>query len=225
MAGNNEDFSLKTVASELHRKLRLRMCEGEFAPGEAISIRRIAAEYGTSMMPAREAVRWMVAEGALEFADSRKIIVPTHSRQRFYEILYARKSLETQISRQSFPHIEREDIRHLEELDDRIDESIESGDLSSYMRGNYQFHFHIYRLSGSKVLLPLVELLWMQYGPSMRFIASRWRSSRIADDYHQRIIRALDEGDREAFCDAIAADIEQGIELLTRQTHAGVSAQ
>ena len=151
-------FSPDTASTRLHRALRVRMCEGDFTPGEVISIRRIAAEYGTSAMPAREAVRWLVTEGALVFSDSRKIIVPELCRERFQEVLYARKNLEAEVSRQAFPAITAEDIDELERIDARINAAIEQADISRYMRNNYQFHFHIYRLSQSRVLLPLIEM-------------------------------------------------------------------
>ncbi len=214
LTASRDAFSPDTASTRLHRALRVRLCEGDFTPGEVISIRRIAAEYGTSAMPAREAVRWLVTEGALVFSDSRKIIVPELSRDRFHEVLYARKNLEAEVSRQAFANIATADIDALERIDARINAAIAQGDLVSYMRGNYQFHFHIYGLSHSRVLLPLVEILWLQYGPSMRYICTRWGASSIADDHHREVTQALRHGDREAFCRAIAADIEQGMMLL-----------
>ncbi|GHC36195.1 GntR family transcriptional regulator [Aidingimonas halophila] len=211
---SQDAFSPNTASTRLHRALRVRMCEGDFSPGDVISIRRVAAEYGTSAMPAREAIRWLVTEGALVFSDSRKIIVPELSRERFHEVLFARKSLETQVSRQAFTHITTDDIDELRRIDTEIDEAIEQSDLLGYMRGNYRFHFHIYRRSHSRVLLPIVESLWLQYGPSMRYICTRWGASTIADDYHREVTQALSRGDIEAFCHAIAADIEQGMQLL-----------
>nr|WP_297459956.1 GntR family transcriptional regulator [uncultured Halomonas sp.] len=215
LTANRDAFSPDTASTRLHRALRVRLCEGDFTPGEVISIRRIAAEYGTSAMPAREAVRWLVTEGALMFSDSRKIIVPELSRERFHEVLYARKNLETEISRQAFANIGFDDIDELERIDERINVAIAESDLVSYMRGNYRFHFHIYRLSRSRVLLPLVEILWLQYGPSMRYICTRWGASSIADDHHRAVTQALRRSNREAFCQAIAADIEQGMMLLS----------
>ncbi|HSH49160.1 MAG TPA: GntR family transcriptional regulator [Halomonas sp.] len=213
-------FSPDTASMRLHRALRARLCEGDFTPGETISIRSIASEYGTSAMPAREALRWLVTEGALVFSDSRKIIVPELSRERFVEVLFARKSLETEVSRQAFAHITSKDIGALRSIDERIDVAIEQADIPSYMRNNYRFHFHIYRLSRSCVLLPLIEILWLQYGPSMRYICTRWGASTIADDHHREVTDALARGDREGFCAAIAADIEQGMMLLSERDSA-----
>ncbi|MGC3874777.1 GntR family transcriptional regulator [Halomonas sp. GXIMD04776] len=215
LTSRRDVFSPDTASTRLHQALRTRMCEGDFTPGEVISIRRIAAEYGTSAMPAREALRWLVTEGALVFSDSRKIIVPKLSRERFEEVLYARKNLETEVSRQAFPHITAGDIEELKRIDEQINGAIAQGDIVRYMRGNYQFHFLIYRLSQSRVLLPLIEILWLQYGPSMRYICTRWGASSIADDHLREVTQALSSGDCEAFCQAIGADIEQGMMLLS----------
>lgn len=214
LTAKREAFSPDTASTRLHRALRSRLCEGDFTPGEVISIRGVASEYGTSAMPAREALRWLVTEGALVFSDSRRIIVPELSRERFEEVLFARKSLETEVSCQAFSRITNNDISVLRSIDERINSAITHADLSCYMRNNYRFHFHIYRLSRSCVLLPLIEILWLQYGPSMRYICTRWGASTIADDYHREMTDALARGDREGFCAAVAADIEQGMRLL-----------
>lgn len=155
-----------------------------------------------------------MTEGALEFIDNRRIIVPTASRPRFEELLFARQQLETEPSRQAFPHLTIEDAETLSHIDDAIGTAIANGDMTVYMRGNHAFHFHIYERSASHVLLPLVNILWMQYGPSMRYIASLWKNSTLADDFHVQIIEALRQRDSAQFCTAIAADIEQGIGLL-----------
>ena len=214
MTETKKPFSPKTVAVELHKKLSLRMCEGQFIPGETISIRGFAKEYGTSVMPAREAVRWLVAEGALEFTDSRKIIVPNLTNSRYSDILFLRKSLEGEISERAFPNISAKDIDHLKTIDGLIDRAIETNDLNLYMKNNYKFHFYIYKLGNSSIILHLIELLWLQYGPSMRFICSRWGASASDLDHHRSVTAALDRGDCPAFRAAIEADIEQGIKLI-----------
>ena len=49
----------------VYRKLRLRIMHGEIAPGQAMTIRGVGSEFDVSMTPAREAVRKLAAEGAL----------------------------------------------------------------------------------------------------------------------------------------------------------------
>jgi DNA-binding GntR family transcriptional regulator len=69
-------------------------------------------------------------------------------------------------------------------------------------------------LGNSSIILHLIELLWLQYGPSMRFICSRWGDSTSDLDHHRSVTAALDRNDCPAFRAAIEADIEQGIKLI-----------
>src|SRR5258708_21026307 len=39
---------------------------------------------------------------------------------------------------------------------------------------NRAFHFAIYRRSGSAVLLPIIENLWLQFGPYLRVASARF---------------------------------------------------
>lgn len=190
------------------------MCEGDFLPGEVLSIRQLAQEYGTSVIPARDAIRSLVAEGGLEFADSRKIVVPGLDSARFHDVLFSRKSLEAEAAYRAFPNFTQTDVEALRMIDGEIDSAIESNDIALYMKGNYNFHFSIYRLSDSPIILHLIEILWLQYGPSMRFICSGFGASFLDQDYHRAATRALERGDRNAFRDAIEADIDQGMQLI-----------
>lgn len=203
-----------TTADELHRRLRVRICAGDFMPGQTISIRRLAEEYGTSVIPARDAVRWLVAEGALEFADRRRIIVPAPDAARYRDILFARRALETEAAARAFPAIGPTERAELAAIDAAIDRALAAADFTGYMTGNYRFHFAIYRRARAPVLLHLIELLWLQFGPSMRFICSRLGTHRLAQDFHREALAALAAGDADAFRAAIGADIAQGIELL-----------
>ena len=49
----------------VYRALRTRIMHGEMAPGAALTLRGIGKDFDVSMTPAREAVRRLVAEGAL----------------------------------------------------------------------------------------------------------------------------------------------------------------
>ena len=57
----------------LYRALRTRIMHGELAPGQALTLRGIGRDYGVSMTPAREALRRLVAEGALFLSSSGRV--------------------------------------------------------------------------------------------------------------------------------------------------------
>jgi DNA-binding GntR family transcriptional regulator len=60
----------------LYRTLRGQVMHGELAPGQPLTLRGLAGAHGVSMTPAREAVRRLVAEGALTLSASGRISTP-----------------------------------------------------------------------------------------------------------------------------------------------------
>ena len=66
---------------QVYRTLRARVMHGAIAPGVALTLRGIAGEFGVSMTPAREAVRRLVAEGALKLSSSGRISLGALGRE------------------------------------------------------------------------------------------------------------------------------------------------
>ena len=60
----------------VYRALRSRIMQGAIAPGQALTLRGIGKSYDVSMTPAREAVRRLVAEGALTLSSSGRVSTP-----------------------------------------------------------------------------------------------------------------------------------------------------
>ena len=66
----------------VYRQLRSRIMHGDLPPGHALTLRGIGKDYEVSMTPAREAVRRLVAEGALTMSASGRISTPELSNER-----------------------------------------------------------------------------------------------------------------------------------------------
>ena len=65
-----------TAHERLYRSLRSQIMLGELPPGKALTLRGIARDHNLSMTPAREAVRRLVAEGALTLSGSGRVATP-----------------------------------------------------------------------------------------------------------------------------------------------------
>ena len=216
-------FQPKTAADELFARLRARLFDGSFAPGETISIRRIAQAEGVSVIPARDALRGLVAEGALEFRDARTIVVPVLDEATLGELRYCRLSLEAELAERAFAQLAGAHAE-LAVLDDDISAAILARDLAAYMQTNRAFHFRIYRAAGAPVLQKLAESLWLRIGPSLRIICESYAGMLPGSDYHQLAIVALRAGNRSGFRKAIEADIAQGIDEIARHINRSPNA-
>jgi DNA-binding GntR family transcriptional regulator len=203
----------QTTHEGVFRQLRDRILFGGIRPGAAVTLRGLAEDLGVSPMPVREAVRRLIASGALELQDNRRVVVPPMTRERFGQILFARRALEPELAARALESLSAADIAIIEDIDERIDQTMKSGDTEGYMRGNFQFHFAIYERANSDVLLALVESIWLQFGPFMRMAYGRIGTS-ILEDHHEFAIDAMRRGDAAALRSAIDADIGQGMAFI-----------
>lgn len=192
--------------------LRDAFTRGEFAPGDTVSLRDLAEQLGTSMTPVREAVRRLVAEGALIDTPSRTLQVPAFDARRMQDLKQARLALEALVLDLAMDRMTPETIAAMEAvLTTHSDPEITGPDLQQ----NYDFHFTLYRASESEVLLPLVEALWLQYGAYLNLIIKHEEALRMPEHkHHQEIIAALKSGDRAAAHAALANDIERSFRVL-----------
>jgi DNA-binding GntR family transcriptional regulator len=205
----------------VYEKIREALISGQLEPGRTISVRRLASEYAVSAMPAREAIRRLVAMGALELTDTRRVTIAKMSDRKFAEIRSARLKLEPMLAGLTLAAIsgkQREKkrlLRTLKKTDGLLDESIKQGRVTDYTKHNSDFHFALYRASGSLVLLGLVESLWLQFGPFMRIVIGRLGTSCLVDDRHKEIIEAIEGDQAEDLEAAVRADILHGMDNIS----------
>lgn len=202
-----------TAHESVYRNLRERILIGGFTPGMAVTLRGLADVLGVSVMPVRDAVRRLIAERALTMQDNRRVLVPEMSRSKFNQVVFARQMLEPELAARALPSMTAKDIKAVQTIDLSIDRAMAKGDVEGYMRGNFQFHFSIYKLAGNETLLGLVESVWLQFGPFMRTAYGRYDTSKL-EDFHQAAIKAMNKGDEAGLRAAIAADIGQGMSFI-----------
>ncbi|MEQ9053978.1 MAG: GntR family transcriptional regulator, partial [Roseovarius confluentis] len=86
---------LPSAHDRVYRTLRSTIMHGEIEPGQALTLRGIGKEFGVSMTPAREAVRRLVAEGALTMSSSGRVSTPDLTNERIEELAALRALIET----------------------------------------------------------------------------------------------------------------------------------
>ena len=192
--------------------LRDAFTSGGFAPGDTVSLRDLAEQLGTSMTPVREAVRRLVAEGALVDTPSRTLQVPPFDANRMQDLKRARLALETLVLDLAMDRMTAETVAELEAV---LNAPPAPDKTLPDLKQNYDFHFTLYRASQSEVLVPLVEGLWVQYGAYLNLIIKTEDALRMPEHkHHEEIIAALKAGDREAAKAALVNDIERSFRVI-----------
>lgn len=216
------EFGIKKIdqsklREDVYEALRDAFTRGEFAPGAVLNLRSLADQLGTSMTPVREAVRRLVAEGALTDTPSRTLAVPSFDNERMLDLKRARLALEAVVLDIAMDNMDSDTIDQLEHL---LAQKPGAQKPGPDLRANYEFHFMLYRKSGSQVMLPLIEALWLQYGAYLNLIV-RQETTMDEHKYHHEIIDALRQGDRPAAHAALRTDIERSFNLIATEDATG----
>lgn len=199
----------------IYRGLRSRIMYGEIAPGQALTLRGIAAEFDVSMTPAREALRRLVAEGALSLSQSGRVSTPELTGDRIEELAALRSLLEVELASRALPRAHIALIDRLQTINARVTEDIHRQDAVAYIRRNLEFHRTLYLRAQAPAMLAMAETVWLQLGPTMRSLYGRLKR-KDPPYFHRLIIAALKAGDEPGLRLAVRSDVTQGLKMLIR---------
>ncbi len=197
----------------VYRALRTRIMHGEVAPGEALTLRGIGRNFGVSMTPAREAVRRLVAEGALFLSSSGRVSTPELSNERIEELAALRALIEVELASRALPRAHMALIDRMQDINSNVAEMVAKRDAVGYIRTNLEFHRTLYLRAQAPAMLAMAETVWLQLGPTMRALYGRLRRTEPPQD-HRLIIAALKAGDEPSLRLAVRSDVTKGLRLL-----------
>jgi len=186
---------------------------GELPPGKALTLRGIGASFDVSMTPAREAVRRLVAEGALTLSASGRVSTPEITNERIEELAAIRALLEPELASRALPRAHPALIDRLRSINSTVDQMVVKRDATGYVRSNLEFHRTLYLRAHAPAMLAMVETAWLQLGPTMRQLYSSMQNAgRLG--HHREILRALTDADEQALQVAVRSDVTQGLRML-----------
>ena len=167
------------------------------------------------MMPVRDALNRLVADGALELSNSRTIRVPNMTDERLIELHEIRRSLEGLATEYATPNLSKSAIDRAQQLIDEMERALKADDYDTYIRSHYSFHFTIYGAANRPTLLGMIDMLWLQVGPWFRQAIERANKMRgDPNSGHEKIVAALRARDTKAARICVEEDVFAGIEYL-----------
>ena len=197
----------------VYRTIRARIMHGEIEPGQAMTLRGIGKEFEVSMTPAREAVRRLVAEGALTLSSSGRVATPDLSNDRIEELAALRALLETELASRALPRAHLALIERLHAINGTIAEAVSKGDAVAYITRNLEFHRTLYLRAQAPAMLALAETVWLQLGPTMRKLYAKLNRTEVPHN-HRLILAALKAGDEPGLRLAVRTDVTHGLRML-----------
>jgi DNA-binding GntR family transcriptional regulator len=149
----------KTMALAAADALRSQIMRGVYSPGQQLRQDTLAAEFGMSRIPIREALFLIEREGLIKILPHRGAVVVRLSPEEVEEVFNMRALLEPFLLERSAPKLTAADFRMLAKIQSRYVDAIRRADVGSWNEVNSEFHLELYKHAESPRMIRIVQNL------------------------------------------------------------------
>lgn len=203
----------RTATEFVEATLRTAILTGRLAGGTPLRQEDLAAAFGVSRMPIREALRQLEAQALIDFVPHKGALVTEISASDAADIYAIRLALEPAVFERSIPHLTDADFaraHHLIAEMDAEDDPARMGDL------NRRFHMTLYGAAGRPKLIALTETHLASFDRYLRFQLAAKGRSHLSQADHREMLDAARRGDAEGAIRALRQHIETAANNIAR---------
>jgi DNA-binding GntR family transcriptional regulator len=153
----NTSVDALLLSQRVAEDVRNLILSGELAPGCRIGQEELAARFGTSRIPVREALRQLESDGLVTLVPNSGARVAKLDLGECLEIYKIRERLEPLALSEAVANMTEKEIDELEKLVIGMEKA---SDTEEFLRLDREFHLASYRAAGMQQLVGMVERFW-----------------------------------------------------------------
>lgn len=177
-------------------------------PGDPIIEKEVAARYGVSRTPVREAMQRLADERLVEIFPQSGTFVARIPYDDLPEAMVIRKALETAAVRLAAERASKSQILALATIVEQQREAAEAGDRGAFHRADEAFHAKIAEISGFPGIWRQVLQVKVQVDRYRRMtLAQEGRMAQVIAD-HERILSGIAAGTPEDAASAMVLHLD-----------------
>lgn len=208
-----------TKAQAMVQAIADDIVHGRYLPGTALDETALAATYGVSRTPTREALRQLEAIGLVKGRARRGALVTDVTEQQLDDMFAVMAELEALCARWSALQMTAAERRTLQAIHDNSAAFVAAGDRASYIEANSRFHEAIYKGAHNSFLAEMALSVRKRLLPFRR--AQFETLGRLAKSHfeHGRVTLAIQRGDAEAAARDMRAHlaiVRDQVDVVTR---------
>ncbi|MGW2216238.1 GntR family transcriptional regulator [Nonomuraea sp. NPDC001684] len=188
----------QSLREQVAHALRAALITGEMRPGVVYSAPVLAAQFGVSATPVREAMLDLAKEGLVEAVRNKGFRVTELSDRDLDELTQIRELIEVPTVSRLADSARAEEFERLRPIAEEIVSAADRADLLAYIDADLRFHLELLALAGNVHLVEVVRDLRNRarlYGLSQ--LAERGSLTDSARE-HLAMLDALKSGDGKA---------------------------
>ncbi len=202
-----------TLSAQVYRDLRNAILIGTYPPGTHLTLRALADELGTSVMPVREAVQRLAAEHAVVLSPNKSIRIPPLDRAEIEQLWRLRILIEGDVCLLAAGRATAAQIDAVAALNAAAGKLYRAKQLSDFFAKISAMGRVLAEAAGAALHAELIANLRLRSGPHM---ALALRGEGATDDTFVNftlamtveVVAALREGDGERARDARRVDLQ-----------------
>lgn len=190
--------------------LQSEIISGDLAAGQALQQDHLAARFGVSRMPIREALSLLSARGLVDLTANRSAKVAALSRHDLIDIFDMRIAAETLAIRLALPHITNAQIGQAAD----IQQQIETSDVARFGILNTRFHDALYAPCARPRLLAHITQLGLASDRYLRTAHSVLDHAAKSNREHHTLLAACLARDEATAVACLHAHIADARDIL-----------
>jgi GntR family transcriptional regulator, rspAB operon transcriptional repressor len=202
-----------TCEEQVFQAMRTGIVNGDVPVGEFLSQRKLAAQFDTSLITARAALRRLESLGLIENVPRWGVRIPQDTPDNVRDRYFVREVLELTALRRALSDMTAERAAHLMELAaacDRI-QSQEDEAIRRFADAHMALHRGLVEYADSLLLLDQYDRLMAR---NLMLVNARrgWGQGDCDPQHHQTLIRAMLDHSAAQATTALRAHIRRGLE-------------
>jgi DNA-binding GntR family transcriptional regulator len=191
MAGQ---FAHRTVAASAADAIRRKIFDGRLKDGEPLRQDLLAAEFGISRTPVREALVQLEAEGLVKIEPHKGAVVAGASITGIEETFELRELLETRLLALSAPRLTPEDFAQIDAILKEYSAELRNQNVMRWGELNTILHSRLYSRAGRPQIQAIVDKLLLASDRYTRMQLLHTHGLEQAEREHAEIVRLCREG-------------------------------
>jgi DNA-binding GntR family transcriptional regulator len=196
VSNESPPLAIKGTPEQIADRVRVEIEEGRLAPGTPLNQAELAARFGMSRIPVREALRHLAAEGYITYRPNKGAVVSAMSPEEVEEVVEIRECLETRIMDHAVDLLTPE---ALDEASEALD-ALNRARTPSQLHGAHQrFHAILFRAARRPRMAAIIESWRFRLDVDPDVEGARRRAfARATRDVHRRLLDACRKRNRKS---------------------------
>lgn len=212
-------LSQPALYQQVAEQLRSKIFAHDLKPGAWLDEQTLAAEYGISRTPLREALKLLAAEGLVVLKPRRGCYVAELSEQDLDNVFPVMAMLEGMVAQEATRRVTSANWQHLSSIHAELEQTAAANNVDGFFDANQRFHTALSDIAGNRYLAQLIDdarkLLKLTRRDSLRL------SGRITQSLaeHREILAAIEARDENLAAQRMYQHLLSGRAALARLAH------